>query len=307
GLVWEDMNKIKSERVAGSGGIIVILGFTLGVLAYIFLKTFYFNDSVNVVEIFALTTSMLMLAFIGLIDDLLGWQHGGLSKRFRLLMCIFAAVPLVVINAGNSNVSIPFIDGTNLGLLYSLIFIPLGIVGASTTFNFLAGFNGLEAGQGVLIISALSIVAYFTGNSWLAMVGICMIVALLAFWIFNRVPAKVFPVDVMTYAIGGLIAIMAVLGNMEKIAIFFFVPYIFEVILKCRGRLKKYSFGKPNEDGSLEMPYERIYGLEHFSIWALKKIKSSGKAYENDVVYFIYFIQVLFIVAGFLMYWFKLF
>ncbi|HIF03136.1 MAG TPA: glycosyl transferase family 4, partial [Nitrospinaceae bacterium] len=33
--------------------------------------------------------------------------------------------------------------------------IPLGIVGAATTFNFLAGFNGLETGQGILIFSGL--------------------------------------------------------------------------------------------------------------------------------------------------------
>jgi hypothetical protein len=67
---------------------------------------------------------------------------------------------------------------------------------------------------------------------------------------------------------------MAILGNMEKIAIFFFIPYIVEVILKSRGRLKKESFAKPNKDNSLEMPYNKIYGLEHFAIWALKKIKN---------------------------------
>jgi UDP-N-acetylglucosamine--dolichyl-phosphate N-acetylglucosaminephosphotransferase len=64
-----------------------------------------------------------------------------------------------------------------------------------------------------------------------------------------------------------------------------------EVILKVRGRLKKHSFGIPNKDGSLEMPYDKIYGMTHFSIFILKKIKQ--KVYERDVVYFIFAIQIV--------------
>jgi len=53
----------------------------------------------------------------------------------------------------------------------------------------------------------------------------------------------------MTYSIGALIASMAILGNFEKIAVFVFIPYILETVLKLRGRLKKYSFAKVREDG----------------------------------------------------------
>jgi len=300
GLIWEDMNKYKSEKVAGSGGLVVLFGFILGIMSYIFLKTFYFKSQIDIVEIFALTTSVLIFALTGLIDDLLGWWHGGLSKRFRIVLCIVAAIPLIVINAGNSNASVPFLDGIMLGLIYPLLIIPLGIVGAATTFNFMAGFNGLEAGQGMIILTALSFVAFFTGSSWLALIGLCMVASLAAFWIFNKYPTKVFPGDVMTYPIGGLIAIMAILGNMERVALFFFIPYIFEFVFKLRGGLKKQSFGKPNKDGSLEMAYGKIYGMEHFAIWFLKKFKN--KVYENEVVWLIHGIQILFIIAGFLIF-----
>ena len=296
-LVWKDMNKFKKTDVAGGGGITVILGFILAVLFYISLKTFYFQSGENVVEIFALTTSILILAGIGIIDDLLGWHHGGLSKKFRLLLCFFAAVPLMVINAGQSSIGLPFVNGVNLGLLYPLILIPIGIVGAATTFNFLAGYNGLEAGQGILLLTGLSIVAYFTGSSWLALIGLCMVLALLAFLIFNLFPARIFPGDVLTYPIGGMIAIMAILGNFEKVAIFFFIPYIIEVGLKLRGKLKMQSFGKPNKDGSIDLLNKKVYGLEHLAILILKKIK--GKAYEEDVVYLLWIFQAFIILIGF--------
>jgi len=30
----------------------------------------------------------------------IGWQHGGLSAKFRIILAIFASIPLVVINVG---------------------------------------------------------------------------------------------------------------------------------------------------------------------------------------------------------------
>lgn len=291
GLLWEDMNKFNHPRnVASSGGIIVVMSFVLGVLFYIALKTFIIGDGESL-KIFSLLSVILILGLLGLTDDLLGWKHGGLSVKARIVMALLASIPLVVINAGVHSMNFPFLGLINLGLLYPLFLIPLGIAGAATTYNFLAGFNGLEAGQGIIILSFLSLIAYSTGSAWLAIVGLCMVVSLIGFYFYNKFPAKVFPGDIMTYSIGALIAGMAILGNFEKIAVFLFIPYILETGLKLRGGLKKQSFGRPQKDGSLEEPYKKVYGLEHISIRILKKIK--GKAYEKEVVYLIFCFQII--------------
>ncbi|MBS3066055.1 glycosyl transferase family 4 [Candidatus Pacearchaeota archaeon] len=300
GLLWKDMNKLKQNEVAGSGGVMVLLGFVIAVFIFVAYRTFYFNDSLHLIEIISLITVILLAAGVGLIDDLLGWQHGGLSKRSRLIMIIISSIPLVATNAGRHLMSIPFIGEINFGLLYPLILIPLGIVGATTTFNFLAGFNGLEAGQGIILLSALSLVSYLTGNSWLALINLFMVFALLAFLFYNFAPAKVFPGNVLTYAVGSLIAITAILGNFEKIAVFFFIPYILETILKLRGGLGKHSFGKPQKDGSLEPSYDRIYSLTHLAIWKLKKL--GIKPTEKMVVYSIWLFQIIVIIIGFIIF-----
>jgi UDP-N-acetylglucosamine--dolichyl-phosphate N-acetylglucosaminephosphotransferase len=99
--------------------------------------------------------------------------------------------------------------------------------------------------------------------------------------------------------VGALIATISILGNIEKIAVFFFIPYIMETILKLRGGLKKESFAKLNKkDGSLEPPYKKIYGIEHLAIIILKKIKPNKKAYEKEVVYLINFFQIIIILIG---------
>jgi UDP-N-acetylglucosamine--dolichyl-phosphate N-acetylglucosaminephosphotransferase len=309
GLIGRDINKYSKPEVAEAGGIVVLAGFIIGVLTYVAIRTFVFEqvNSINL-EIFVLISSVLMVGFIGIVDSLLAassnfsevhhskkWRRG-ISNKYRILLCLFAAVPLMVINAGTSSMSIPFLGTVNFGILYPLFLIPLGVIGTTTTYNFLAGYNGLEAGQGILVLGFLSYVAYVTGSTWLALIGLCMVSALIGFYLFNKAPAKVFPSDVLTYPIGALIAIMAILGNFEKIAFVVFIPYVIEVILKSRGGLKKHSFGKPKKDGTLDLPYDKIYGLEHLAIWALGR-----GATERKVTYLIHAFQILFILIAFLM------
>jgi UDP-N-acetylglucosamine--dolichyl-phosphate N-acetylglucosaminephosphotransferase len=303
GLVWEDMNKPDHPKnVAGSGGVGVFLPFILGTLTYIAIKTFYFKSEDNLIEIFASLSVVLIIAFIGILDDLLGWKKGGLTRRSRLVLLLFASIPLIVINAGESTVM-----SMSLGLLYPLIIIPVGIIGASATFNFLAGYNGLETSQGIIILSSMALVTFAIGNKWLSVILLCMVASLIPFYIFNKYPAKAFPGNILTYCVGALIACMAILGNIEKIALFFFIPYILETILKSRGKLVKHSFARVNPDGSLEQPYEKIYGLEHLAIYILKKVKPSKKVYETDVVYLINLFQIVIIVIGFALFWKEIF
>lgn len=300
GLIWEDMNKSYKIKVPGSGGIIVLGSWTISMLLLVAYKVFFLNSTIYLIEIFAIISIIIMLSGIGLIDDLLGWRSGGLSMRSRLIMVALASIPLIAINAGRHTISLPFLGQLNLGLFYPLILIPIGIVGATTTFNFLAGFNGLEAGQGIILLTALSIVSYFTGSPIISFILLSMVAASLAFLIYNFTPAKIFPGDSLTYAIGGLIAISAILGNFEKIAIFFFIPYILEVTLKLRGNLKKQSFGLPQKDGSLKMKYDKIYGLEHLSIYSMEKM--GIKPTEKKVVYSIWAFQIIIVVLGFLIF-----
>jgi len=297
GLVWEDMNKWgHPKNVASSGGIVVVMSFVLGVLSYVALKTFVFGGTVHALEIFSLLSVVLILGIVGLTDDLLGWKHQGIPIKLRLVLAFMASIPLVVINAGTHVMNFPFIGTVEFGIFYPLFLIPLGIAGAATTYNFLAGFNGLEAGQGILVVGFLSYVAYVSSSPWLAIIGLCMVAPLVVFYFYNKVPAKVFSGDIMTYAIGALIAGMAILGNFEKIAVVVFIPYIIEIILKSRGGLKKHSFGKPRKDGTLELPYDKIYGLEHLAIKILGR-----RATERKVTYLIHAFQIVFILIGFLM------
>ncbi len=284
GLVGKDMNKYSKPEVAEMGGIAVMAGFTASVI-FLVAKLVFVEKSTNVVTyIYAALLTILIIAFIGMIDDLLGWKIG-LRQWHKPPLTFLAAYALSAVNAGKSIMHLPFIGAVNFGILYPLFIVPIGVMGASNAFNMLAGYNGLEAGMGVILLSTLSYVAYVNGYVWLAVIGLAMVFALLAFLVYNWYPAKVFPGDTLTYGVGAFIACMAVLGNMEKIAVLIFLPYYFDFLFNLRKRFKAEAFGKVKKDNSLEMPYDGIYHFTHLALWILRKIKK--KVYERDVVVFI--------------------
>ena len=302
-LVGRDMHKSDRRTVEEIGGVPVLVGFLAGAFTYIAITTFYLNIvSVNY-KIFAILTTLLLVALIGLIDDILGWKIG-LRQWQKPALTLFAALPLMVVNAGYSEIGLPFLGNVQLSYLYPLFFIPLGIVGASNGFNMIGGYNGLEAGMGALILSTLGLIAYLSGQGWLAILALCMVAAVVAFLLFNWYPARIFPGNSFTYFVGALIACVAIMGNMEKLALLMFIPYLIEFILKARGFMQKESFAQLLFDGTLALPYDKWYGIEHISISFLKSVFS--KATEVSVVLLILFFEFIICIIAFLIYYFSI-
>lgn len=290
-LIGPDVHKKNQSLVAELGGLSVISGFLVSLLFFIATKTFVTVQKENLMYIFATIVAILIATMIGLVDDILGWKIG-LRARYKVALTFFISLPIVVINAGQSIINIPLLGPINLGLWYPLLLVPLALMGCSNGFNMIAGYNGLEAGMGILILTTLSMITYKTGNTYVSLIGMCMVASLVAFYIYNKYPAKIFPGDTLTYPVGALIAIMTILGNIEKYSLILFIPYFLELILKARGKLVKESFAKVLDNGTLENQYDKWYGLEHVAISLLKKIR--GDATEKSVVYSLYAFEACF-------------
>lgn len=145
GLLGWDMHKLGRPQVPEMGGVPLVFGFVLGVLVYIGIETFYLN-SYRYTPILAAICTVLMACIIGIMDDILGWK-AGLRQWQKPMFMLFAAMPMMVINAGQTTMTLPLIGRVDWGILYPLVIVPVGIVGASNAFNMIAGYNGLEAGM----------------------------------------------------------------------------------------------------------------------------------------------------------------
>jgi UDP-N-acetylglucosamine--dolichyl-phosphate N-acetylglucosaminephosphotransferase len=292
-LTAPDMHK-PGKNAVELGGLCIVSGFLIGMLIYIGLNVFIFDGKASFVYLFAALVSILIATMLGFADDILRWKIG-LRQYQKALLSIAISFPMIAVNAGHSTISIPFIGHVNIGLLYPLLAVPIGIVGASNGFNMIAGFNGLESGMGIIILSTLGIIAWQTKTTIAMVLAFCMVAALLAFYYFNKCPARVFPGDSMTYSVGTLIAIVAIVGNIEKFALILFIPYFIQFLLKSRGFMLKESFGKVLDDGSLEKPYDKFYAVEHLAISFLRLVKK--QAFETDVTALLLVIEGIFAIV----------
>jgi len=296
-LVVKDQNKENTPLVPSSGGIAVAIGCIAGIMAFIFFRTFFTDSSARIIFngngesltlIFAATTSILIITFVGFIDDLLikrvGENSSGLKQWQKPLITLAAAVPLMVVNAGDTTMMLPFIGRVNVGLIYPLIFIPIGVVGAANMVNLLEGFNGMATGMGLVYMGMLGIYAFVNQSYIASLLALVTFVSLLAFYYFNRYPSKILPGDSLTYLLGAMIVCIAIVGNLEKVALIISIPFFIEFFLKARSRFKADSYGY-YKDGKIMSKYKKIYSIPHI-------FTRTGKFTEKQVVYFMILIEL---------------
>lgn len=274
GIVGLDLHKRDKPKLPSAGGLAVACGVVAGLLSYVGIKTFVYGLQQQAIHLLAAISSLLIITFIGFMDDLNVKKRKieiksckdiriGLPQWLKPLLTLPAAIPLMVTMAGHTTMNIPLLGSVDFGILYPLILVPIGVVGASNAVNLLGGFNGVEAGMGIVYTLALGIYA-LTHESIAAVIFLVSFASLLAFLPFNWYPAKILPGDSLTYLLGSVVATGVIIGNMEKIGMMVLAPFIIEFFLKARSKFKASCLGKLRKDGRLDPPYgKEIYSLTH--------------------------------------------
>jgi len=290
-LVVKDMNKKNTPLVPISGGLSVMSGIFTGLMIYIFIQTFYYKYTSTLIYLLAGLISILMITFVGFLDDLIikksKESSKGLKQWQKPLLTLSAAVPLMVVNAGVTTMTFPILGRIDIGLIYPLILIPIGVVGAANMINILAGFNGIEVGMGIVYTGMLGLYAYFNNREVAVVLSLITLFALIAFYFYNKYPAKILPGDSLTYLLGAIIACIAILGNIEKAAVIASIPFFIEFVLKLRSKFKAKSYGY-FENGKIKSYHNnKIYSIPHL-------LTRTGRYTEKQVFWFMILIELLF-------------
>lgn len=125
------------------------------------------------VELLAALLSICCMVLLGFADDVLDlrWRH-------KLLLPTVASLPLLMVyyvNFNSTTIIVPkplrYLLGfsVNLGILY-YVYMGMLAVFCTNAINILAGVNGLEVGQSLIIASSILIfnVVELFGNMWKA-------------------------------------------------------------------------------------------------------------------------------------------
>ncbi|KAI5450683.1 tunicamycin resistance protein [Naganishia albida] len=210
--------------------------------------------------------SLMTATLLGFLDDIfdIRWRH-------KLPIPLISSIPLLLVyyaESGLTTVVMPrpvraYLGQTvDLGWMY-YAFMALLSTFATNSINILAGVNGLEVGQALVI--ALSVMVndllyipvwprvalgdwvlleggailqrgsrelvqrhllslYFMGP----LIGVCA-----GFIFHNWYPARAFPGDTLCYFTGMALAVVAIQAHYSKTLLLFFIPQIFNFLLSC--------------------------------------------------------------------------
>ncbi|XP_017025994.1 UDP-N-acetylglucosamine--dolichyl-phosphate N-acetylglucosaminephosphotransferase [Drosophila kikkawai] len=189
------------------------------------------------VELIAALLSICCMIFLGFADDVLDlrWRH-------KLLLPTIATLPLLMVyyvNYNSTTVIMPnfaraiFGTSLNIGVLY-YIFMGMLAVFCTNAINILAGINGLEVGQSLIIAGSILLfnsIELFLGHQvdshiFSIYFMLPFLATTLALWKFNQYPSQVFVGDTYCYFAGMTFAVVGILGHFSKTLLLFFLPQI---------------------------------------------------------------------------------
>ena len=255
GHTVRDQNKEDKPKIPEMGGLAIVTGFVVAVIFAVALETGGILEY-DLELVLAGLSTILVVALIGVIDDLLL-----VEQSHKALLPAFASLPLIAVNAGQTQMWLPLVGSIDFGILYLIVIIPAAITGAANACNMLAGFNGLEAGLGLVMSSTLMLVSALTGSVEAFIISTAMAGSLLAFLKYNWSPAKILVGDVGTLSIGAVVASTVIIGNLERAGVILILPFFLELFLKARGRFRKPSFCNVMGDKLVCPKKSEVYGL----------------------------------------------
>ena len=186
-----------------------------------------------------LSSAALMILFIlvlygivGFLDDFLKVFrkiNEGLNPKQKLALQIIGGIVFYFFfdTHGGGDLLNVFGFPLHLGYLY-IAFTLFWLVGFSNAVNLTDGIDGLASISVTISLVAYAVIATVQHRLDILIVILSMIGGLLAFFIFNHKPAKIFMGDVGSLALGGMLAAISMALHQEWTLLIIGIVYVFE-------------------------------------------------------------------------------
>ncbi len=202
---------LKKSGTPTMGGVIILAGIVVS-------SMFYMNESPKIIPIVFAT---LGFGLIGFMDDyikvVLKRSMGLRAWQKMFLQFIVSGIVIFYIMYDTDipvTMLIPFTEQyLNLGV-FTIPALFIIIIGTVNGANFTDGLDGLASSVTIMIATFFTVVAIGTSNG-VEPVTCAVIGALMGFLLFNVYPASVFMGDTGSLALGGFVALTAVMTQMS--------------------------------------------------------------------------------------------
>ncbi|MHA1672126.1 MAG: hypothetical protein ACTSYI_00735 [Promethearchaeota archaeon] len=241
GYVGYDIHKKDRPATAESGGV----AFSITIIFGLIFTAIVFPALWEEILIFVIT--IFLAAVVGWIDD-----RTQLSSLKKIIFMLVTGLPVFIANlpfikfVEVSDPVLPVLGRLQLTIIYPLL-IPILIMVMTNTVNMLEGYNGEGSGTTSIALLFMIFASILLGSSQGVIYGVIVFSGLIAFYFFNRYPAKIFPGDTGTLVIGASLALIGIFGSIEVILVLVMLPQIFNsfyVIASVRGFKESHTIKK---------------------------------------------------------------
>ncbi|WP_033829307.1 phospho-N-acetylmuramoyl-pentapeptide-transferase [Bacillus andreraoultii] len=220
----------KKSGTPTMGGIMILLSI---IVTTIFMTNQFSNMTV---ETYLLLLVTLGFGILGFLDDFIKVvmkRNLGLTSKQKLIgQLVVAAIFYFIYHSFgfSTTVTIPIINYSfDLGIFYFL-FVVFWLVGFSNAVNLTDGLDGLLSGTAAIAFGAYAVLAWNQDQFDIAIFSVAVAGSVLGFLVFNAHPAKVFMGDTGSLALGGAVATISILTNLEFLLVIIGGIFVIETL-----------------------------------------------------------------------------
>lgn len=224
------------------------------------------------IEMLIILSAFILFGLLGFVDDYLkvvkkqnlglrAWQ----KLTGQLALAVGVAIYKVYFTVGGSHIFIPFVnEKINIGI-WAVPFIIFVIVAMTNGVNLTDGLDGLASSVTVIVALFFTIIGVELGVRGAEVFFAALTGATIGFLIFNKYPAKIFMGDTGSLALGGGIAVAAIVMELELLLPIIGIIYVAETLSVMI------------QVGSFKIRGKRVFKMaplhHHFELSGLKETK----------------------------------
>ena len=149
--------------------------------------------------------SLVIVFFVGVIDDLLG-----LSPYKKIIGQVILILILIYLGKIQINSMHGVLGVYELPDIIATLFTVFVVIVITNGFNLIDGVDGLASGIGVIASLAFGVMAYLMNQTDMAIIAFSLLGALLAFLKYNFHPARLFMGDTGSLLVGMILSVLAI-------------------------------------------------------------------------------------------------
>ena len=285
GYMTDDHYKKSKSKIPLMGGVCILIGILISLSLSVILF-----DRLKLGDLFIFYFVVIVYGLYGILDDIFKFK----TRYDKILVTLVLTLPIASL-IPDTSVHI-FSYSIDLGVFYSLVFVPVFVMFVANSINLHAGYNGLTTGLELILLVTIAIKLFLANGLNSLLFIIPVLAAVIAFLPSNWYPARILPGNVGDFLVGGAIGGLLITNKIKWFGLFILIPHIINFLMDTYTilirQIPDVKFGTVAKDKTVIAPPNMKYKSLKFLIVSWFRLT------EKQAVIVLYIFTLIFCMLG---------